>query len=137
MCWGLRYTAAGQKLWSANLGGESALFIPKEIPSWIGIKCEKWKGKKCIAFAAQYCCPSEESIDEPIEHAVEPFPIFNQIRSVECSPNAKNFDFDSKWNVKAKLNIFKPLNGNYNSLEIPESKAIILHISQIVPQVHT
>merc|ERR1712176_203784 len=93
MCWGMRYsTLSNVKFHSKNLGGKFDLYIPKEVPEWMSIRCTSENKEPCTSFDIKYCCPSTFDNDEELEKAELPFPVFNQEKQGSCSPGAPQYE---------------------------------------------
>ncbi|CAG5104870.1 Oidioi.mRNA.OKI2018_I69.chr1.g1622.t1.cds [Oikopleura dioica] len=98
MCWGMRYSIMNNvKFHSRNLGGKFDLYIPKEIPDWMSVRCTSEEKEPCTSFEIQYCCPSTFDNDEELEKAERPFPVFNYEQQGSCSDGALQFENDGSF----------------------------------------
>ena len=85
------------------MGGKFDLYIPKEVPDWMSIRCTSENKDSCTNFEIKYCCPSTFDNDEELEKADRPFPIFNEEKEGKCSEGAIQYENGAFIDIKGSL----------------------------------
>ena len=78
------------------------MYIPKEIPDWMSVRCTSEKKDPCTSFEIKYCCPSTFDNDEELEKAELPFPVFNYEKQGSCSEGAPQFELGEFIDIEGK-----------------------------------